>query len=163
MKDLAQETGLAGRFNIVYAGNMGAAQALRNVIKAAKLLSDIADLQFVFIGNGVEEDQLKRDVSGAGLRNILFLGRKAPQQMPSYYALADVLLVHLKNDPLFEITIPSKTTAYMACGRPILAAVKGDAAELVQSAGAGLACQPEHPQALAAAVRSLHAMSRQGA
>ena len=156
---LAQESGLEDRFNVVYAGNMGTAQALQNVIKSAVLLSDVRNLQFVFIGNGVEEDKLKRDVAAAGLGNVLFLGRKAPQQMPAYYALADVLLVHLKSDPLFAITIPSKTTAYMACGRPILAAVNGDAAELVQSAGAGLACQPEDPHALAAAIRELYAMS----
>lgn len=155
---LAQESGLANRFNVIYAGNMGAAQALKNVLEAAALLADVSDLQFVFIGNGVEEDELKRFVTVAGLSNVLFLGRKAPHQMPAYFALADVLLVHLRKDPLFTITIPSKTTAYMACGRPILAAVNGDAAELVKSAGAGLACQPEDPNALAAAIRELHAL-----
>jgi len=78
--------------------------------------------------------------------------------MASFFALADVALVHLRRDPLFEITIPGKTTAYMACGRPILCSVAGDAAEMVRRAGAGLACPPEDPAALAQGVRELYSM-----
>jgi glycosyltransferase involved in cell wall biosynthesis len=76
-------------------------------------------------------------------------------------SIADVLLVHLKKDPLFEITIPSKTLAYLACGKPLLMAVEGDAADLVAAAGAGPACAAEDPAAMAAAVMGLHAMSAQ--
>jgi colanic acid biosynthesis glycosyl transferase WcaI len=78
--------------------------------------------------------------------------------MGPLYALADALLVHLKDDPLFRITIPSKTQAYLYTGRPIIMAMQGDAAELVQQAGAGLFCPPQNPQALAAAVAELVAM-----
>ena len=77
--------------------------------------------------------------------------------MPRLYALADVLLVHLKDDPLFRITIPHKILAYMASGKPMLAAVSGDAAAVVEDAGAGIVCPPERPDALAAAVRVLRA------
>ena len=157
---LARQAGLDDHFNVVYAGNLGAAQALGNVIAAAALVKDLADVQFVFIGDGVEEEQLKRAAAAAGLTNVRFLGRMQPQQMPAYYALADVLLVHLKDDPLFEITIPSKTIAYLASGRPILAAVKGDAAEVIHMASAGVACQPENPQALADGLRFLYGLSR---
>lgn len=157
---LARQVGLDGHFNVVYAGNLGAAQALGNVISAAALLKDLADVQFIFIGDGVEEERLKNAAAAAGLTNMRFLGRMQPQQMPAYYALADVVLVHLKDDPLFEITIPSKTIAYLASGRPILAAVKGDAAEVVQAAGAGVTCPPENPQALADGLRFLHGLPR---
>ncbi len=157
---LAQQAGFSGHFNVVYAGNLGAAQALGNVIAAAALLKDLADVQFVFIGTGVEEEQLKNAAAAEGLTNVSFIGRKPPQQMPPYYALADVLLVHLKDDPLFEITIPSKTIAYMASGRPVLAAVKGDAVKVVHTAGAGVTCQPENPQALADGLRSLYRLPR---
>jgi len=78
--------------------------------------------------------------------------------MPRFFALADALLVHLRRDPLFEITIPSKTISYLACGRPVIAALEGDAADVVTSAGVGLTCLPEAPEALAAAVRVLHGM-----
>lgn len=79
-------------------------------------------------------------------------------QVGPWLAAADVLLVHLKDDPLFAITVPSKTQAYLAAGRPILMAVAGDAAEIIRRAGAGLVVPPENAAALAAAVERLAAL-----
>lgn len=155
---LTAEHGLAGRFNVVYGGNMGTGQGLHNVIEAATLLRDLPDMQFVFIGDGVDQDMLCQMVRERELDNVRFLGRQPAKEMPRFFALADVLLVHLKRDPLFEITIPGKTIAYLACGRPILCVVAGDAADVVRDAGAGLVCPPEDPAALAQAVRDLLAM-----
>jgi colanic acid biosynthesis glycosyl transferase WcaI len=155
---LAIEHGLAGRFNVIYGGNLGAAQALRDVIKAAELLQDLPQVQFVLIGDGVEELALRQMVKELGLDNVRFLGRQPAERMPYFFALADALLVHLKRNPLFEITIPSKTVAYLACGRPIVSCVEGDAAQVVQNAGAGLVCPSQDPAALAQAVRDLYAM-----
>jgi glycosyltransferase involved in cell wall biosynthesis len=155
---LAIEHGLAGRFNIVYAGNMGFAQALDTVIEAAQQLRDLPEVQFVFIGDGVDEARLRQMVAQQQVSNVRFLGRQPARRMPDFFALADVLLVHLKRDPLFEITIPSKTLSYMACGRLILMAVAGDAADVVHDAGAGLLCAPQDPRALAAAVRTLYTL-----
>jgi colanic acid biosynthesis glycosyl transferase WcaI len=155
---LAAEHGLAGRYNVVYGGNMGAAQAMDNVLEAAALLSDLTQVQFVLIGDGVDVARLRAEAERRGLQNVRFIGRQPAERMPHFFALADVLLVHLKRDPLFAITIPSKTIAYLACGRPILSAVEGDAADVVQSADAGLVCQPGDPAALAAAVREFYTM-----
>jgi glycosyltransferase involved in cell wall biosynthesis len=82
------------------------------------------------------------------------------EQIHRFFALADVLLVHLQDDPIFRMQIPSKTMAYMACGRPILCAVPGVTAEIVRQAGAGLTCPSENPAAMAECVRQLHAMSK---
>ena len=155
---LAAEHGLAGRFNVVYGGNMGAAQELQNVIEAATLLRDLPEVQFVFIGDGVDRDTLYQMVRERKLENVRFLGRQPAPEMPRFYALADVLLVHLKRDPLFEITIPSKTLVYLACGRPILGVVSGDPADVIREAGAGVICPQEDPAALARTVRELYAM-----
>jgi colanic acid biosynthesis glycosyl transferase WcaI len=155
---LAIEHGLAGRFNVIYGGNLGAAQALRDVIEAAELLQDLPQVQFVLIGDGVEELALRQMVKELGLDNVRFLGRQPAERMPYFFALADALLIHLKRNPLFEITIPSKTVAYLACGRPIVSCVEGDAAQVVQSAGAGLVCPSQDPAALAQAVRDLYTM-----
>jgi colanic acid biosynthesis glycosyl transferase WcaI len=154
----ASEHGLAGRFNVVYGGNLGAAQAMDSVLAAAFMLRDLPQVQFVLIGDGVDEVRLREAAESQGLDNVRFLGRQPVERMPNHFALADVLLVHLKDDPLFEITIPSKTIAYLACGRPILSAVAGDAADVVRDAGAGLICPPEDPAALAAAVRQFYGM-----
>jgi glycosyltransferase involved in cell wall biosynthesis len=155
---LADKYGFTGRFNVVFAGNMGFAQGLDTVIEAAQQLSDLPEVQFMFIGDGVDEARLQRMVVEQQVSNVRFLGRQPAERMPHFFALADLLLVHLKRDPLFEITIPSKTLAYMACGRPILMAVAGDAADVVHDASAGLTCTPQDPKALADAVRTLHTM-----
>ncbi len=156
---LALESGLADRFNIMFAGNMGAAQALNRVLDAAALLADLPRIQFVMLGDGIESAKLEQATQERGLTNVRWLGRQPAERMPYWFALADVMLVHLKRDPLFEITIPSKTMAYLACGRPILGAVAGDTADLVLAAGAGICCAPEDPAALAQAARALYAMS----
>lgn len=155
---LAAEYGLKGRFNVIYAGNLGAAQALDNVLAAAALLQDLPEIQFLLIGDGVDEYRLRESARQRRLESVRFIGRQPAARMPHFFALADALLVHLKSDPLFEITIPSKTIAYLASGRPILSCVSGDAAEVVQGAGAGLVCPPEDPAALMQAVRDLYGM-----
>lgn len=158
---LAQELGLAGRFNVMFAGNMGEAQGLETVIEAAKLLEGDERVQFVLVGDGIALPRLRQLAQQQNLTNVRFLGRFPPQEMPRLYALADTLLVHLKDDPLFRITIPHKTLAYLGSGKPVLAAAAGDVASLIMSTGAGIACAPENPQALSAAVRSLQAMPEQ--
>lgn len=175
---LAQELSLDGHFNIMFAGNMGEAQGLETVIEAARLLQEdaLADPsatpgqalstaegekrppQLVLVGDGVALPRLQALAEQQGLSNVRFLGRYPASKMPRLYALADALLVHLKDDPLFRITIPHKTLAYLASGKPILAAVAGDVADLVESIGAGVTCPPQNPAALAAAIRQLQAM-----
>lgn len=155
---LARLHGLAGRFNVVYAGNIGPGQALGTVLDAAATLTDLPDAQFVLIGDGMDRARLEQAAARRGLTNVRFLPHQPAYRMPHLLALADVLLVHLKRDPLYEVTIPSKTLAYLACGRPILCAVAGDAATVVHDAGAGVICPPQDPPAMARAVRELHAM-----
>jgi len=155
----AQTLGLAGKFNIMFAGNIGPAQGLETLVQAAALLRDLAAVQFVLVGDGLATPDLKAAVAQQRLSNVRFLGRYPVEAMSNLYALADVLCIHLKDDPLFRITIPHKTFAYMASGKPILAAMAGDTADLITGAGAGIACPPEDPQALAEAVRRFYALS----
>jgi glycosyltransferase involved in cell wall biosynthesis len=90
---------------------------------------------------------------------VLFLPRRPATEMGPVLQQGDVLLVHLKDEPLFRITIPSKTQAYLAVGRPVLMAVEGDAAQMVAEAGAGLCCRMESPESLAAAIENLYHMT----
>jgi colanic acid biosynthesis glycosyl transferase WcaI len=156
---LAAEYGLSGRFNVVYGGNLGAAQAMRNVLAAAALLGDLPNVQFVLIGDGMEAESLKTVAREQRLTNVRFIPQQPAARMPQFFALADALLIHLKRDPLFEITVPGKTTAYLACGRPIICAVSGDTAIMVKDANAGVVCWPEDPIGLAQAVREMYALT----
>lgn len=157
---VAQKLGLAGKFNIIFAGNMGEAQALDQVIEAAALVAPrYHDIQFVFIGSGVAVENLKTMVCNKNLPNVLFLPRMPVEEIGNVLRLGDVLLVHLRRDPLFAITIPSKTQAYLAMGKPILMAVEGDASELVKKAQAGLSCLPENPESIADVVVQFYQMN----
>jgi glycosyltransferase involved in cell wall biosynthesis len=157
----AERTGeqFAGRFDIVFAGTMGKAQALDAVLDAAALVAErYPAIRFVFVGGGIETDRLKARARTERLDNVTFLPRRPVSEIGSILHKADVLLVHLKADPLFRITIPSKTQAYLASGRPILMGVMGDAADLVERAEAGIACTPEDPESIARNAVALYTM-----
>ena len=154
----ARELGLVGKFNIMFAGNIGEAQRLETLVEAADLLKDVPTLQFVLVGDGIAVPALKALVQKKNLGNIRFLGRFPAEEMSELYALADVLLVHLKDDPLFRITIPHKILSYLAVGKPILAAITGDASDVVKNAQAGLTCAPEDAKALAATALQFYKM-----
>jgi len=152
---LATELGLSGKFNIVYAGNLGPMQGLETVIAAAERIRDLEHVQIVLAGTGHEEERLKGLAAEKGLNNVLFLGRRQYWEMTAINALADVLLIHLRDLPFFQATIPGKTQVALASGRPSLVAVAGDAADLVRMGDAGMGCPPEDPDAMASAMREL--------
>lgn len=146
----------ADKFRILFAGNMGKAQALDTVLEAADLLQQRGSpVCWVMLGGGVEMERLKAEAAGRQLLNVLFLPPVPMSEVGAYLQAADALLVHLSKDPLFEITIPSKTQAYMAVGKPLLMAVDGDAAELVKQSGGGVVSESENPQTLATAAEAL--------
>jgi len=148
-------------FRIVFAGNMGKAQALDTVLEAAQSLQARGShVYFVFLGGGVDAPRLQEKATLLGLRNVVFLPPVPMADVGTLLNAADALLVHLRSDPLFEITIPSKTQAYMAAGKPLLLAVKGDAAKLVKQSGSGVVVEPENVEALAAAAESLSQLPR---
>ena len=148
-----------GKFRVVFAGNLGIAQGLDAVLDAAGLCDvTVPGVEFHFVGCGVDMDRLQRRAVEMRLANVQFLEWQPPAAIRAILEEAGALLVHLKDDPLFAITIPSKTQAYLAAGRPIVMAVRGDAADLVIQAGAGILAEPENPASIAAAVRQLVAM-----
>ena len=158
--ELAKKLGLYGKFNIMYGGNIGAAQALDVVLDAADHLRNYSQIQFVLVGDGVALSYLQKKAQAMDLPNVKFLGRYPASEMVNLYALADVLLVHLKDDPLFQITIPHKIFAYLASAKPILAAVRGDAADIIEKIGAGLVCPPNDVDSLVNNVLEFWGMSQ---
>lgn len=147
-------------FRVLFAGNMGKAQALPAVLEAAEILSHEAPTaRFVFLGGGVEVDRLKDMAEGKGLANVSFLPPVLMNEVGKYLGAADALLVHLKKDSLFRITIPSKTQAYMAAGKPIIMGVDGDAADLVREGKCGYVAESENPRSIADAVIELMRLS----
>jgi glycosyltransferase involved in cell wall biosynthesis len=147
---------LEGRFNVVLAGNMGMVQGLDVVLEAASRLKDLApEVQFVLVGGGLDRPRLEARAEDLGLGNVLFLPRRPIGEIGAIFQRADALLVHLKDDPLFAITIPSRIQAYLAAGRPVLCGVRGDGSSLVRESGGGLCFEPDQPGAMVDAVLAL--------
>jgi glycosyltransferase involved in cell wall biosynthesis len=144
-----------GSFALVYGGNFGPAQQLGCVLDAAAMLRDRPDIRIELFGSGVDEDLLRRQAEGEKLTNLRFRGRVPQDRMIRAFADADALLLHLGEDPLFAITVPSKTQFYLAMGRPIVAAVNGEAGDILREAGSGIVVPPGDPAALAQAIREL--------
>jgi colanic acid biosynthesis glycosyl transferase WcaI len=143
-------------FRVLFAGNMGTAQNLDTVLDAAVCLrASHSGCRFYFMGAGVEVERLKQAAHDRNLGDIRFLPRVPLAQVQQFLAAADALLVHLTDEPLYRITIPSKTQAYLYAGRPILMGVAGDAAELVRRADAGYAFVPGDAEDLAGRIREL--------
>ncbi|MFZ5875390.1 MAG: glycosyltransferase family 4 protein [Nitrospirota bacterium] len=157
--ELARKEEMSVGFHVVFAGNIGKAQDFDTLLAAAKLLRPYQDIRLIILGDGAMSEHYVQHARAEGLANVIFKGRKPLETMPSYFSLADVLLVLLKREPIFSLTIPSKLQSYMACGRPIVAAIEGDAAEIVRESGAGVVCAPGDPEGLAEAILGMYRLS----
>ena len=145
---------LDGKFVVGYTGNLGLAQGLGTLLDAAEALLDVP-VKFILVGEGTDKPRLRKLAQIRGLENIEFLDGVPRKCVASILAACDALLLILRRDPLFEITIPSKVYEYMAAGKPILCSVGGEAAGLVSSTQCGLPVEPSDGSALAGAVKKL--------
>ena len=151
-----------GEFIVLFAGTMGIAQGLHTILDCAKICGDkLPHVRFVLVGGGIERDKLQQRANEMRLTNVTFLPPKSMDTMGKIFAIADALIVHLKDDPLFRVTIPSKTQAYLYTGKPIIMAVRGNAANLIRKAEAGILCEPENPSDIFNAIEKLCLMSDQ--
>ena len=148
-------------FTIVFTGNIGQAQDFPAILAAAKILQNFAKIRWYIIGQGRATVWVAKEIKVSGLEDCVFLlGEFAVERMPSFIKHADALLVTLKDEPIFSLTIPAKLQAYLAAGRPILAMINGEAARVVQESGSGITCAAGDPVSLAHAVEKLLAMSK---
>ena len=130
-------------FRLVFAGNVGESQDFDTLMEAARILKPHADITWVVIGSGRGLDRAKAQVSRYGLESrVLFLGRHPEERMPYFFSHADAMLVSLQDTPIFALTIPSKLQSYLACGKPVIASIAGEGADIVRAAGAGIAAPP---------------------
>lgn len=144
-------------FPVLFAGNLGTAQAVDVVLEAARLLVDEPDIRFVMVGDGSRREWMMQQAAASNLGNLVFPGSFPVEAMPVLMGRAAALLVTLADNEIFRLTIPSKVQAYMAAGRPIVACLNGAGAQVIDEAGAGVTVPAEDGAALARAIRALHA------
>jgi glycosyltransferase involved in cell wall biosynthesis len=146
-------------FRVMFAGNLGTVQALPTILAAAELTRHRPDVHWVIVGDGSMREWITTEVRARRLSDTVhLLGRFAPGEMPKLFAGVDGLLVTLCRDPVLALTIPSKVQSYLAVGKPIIAALDGEGAAIIEEAGAGLCAPAEDSKALAAQVLALSAM-----
>ncbi len=139
--------------DLMFAGNIGTAQSIKTIIKAANLTKDIENLRWHIVGDGIELENCKKMAESFNLDTVIFHGRKPLEEMPKYYAMADAMLVTMQKDPVISLTLPGKVQTYMAAGKPIIGAIDGEANFIIKDAKCGFCCEAEDEKALADCVR----------
>lgn len=146
-------------FTVVFAGNIGEAQDMPAVLDAAERLKGDTRIRWVIVGDGRKSDWLQAEIVRRGLdKQVLLPGRYPVERMPSFYAHADALLVSLKRDPVFSMTIPGKVQSYLMAGIPLLGMLDGEGAAVIRDAHAGLTCEAGDGAGLGQAVLALASM-----
>lgn len=150
--------GLAGRFVVMHAGNLGWAQDLDTLVRAAVLLDDLDELVVAVVGSGSREGELRALAVRAGAGRVRFLGHEPREAMPAVLASGTVHVVGLAHG-LAGYVVPSRLYGILAAGRPVIAAAEpeSETARLVERVGCGVVVPPADPDALAAALRRAHA------
>lgn len=148
-------------FKLMFAGNIGHAQDFDTVIEAAEMLRDVPKIQWVVLGDGrrrkwLEQEVIRRDLSD----RFHMLGAHPEDSMPRFFAHADAMLVTLRRDPIFSLTVPAKIQSYLACGKPIIAGLDGEGARIVEDAGAGIAAPAGNAKELSQAVRKMYELTK---
>ncbi len=152
--DLASHLRIEGKFVVAYVGTHGMAQGLEVVLRAAQLIREDR-IHFLFVGEGARRKHLMQMTEELGIRNVSFVGGVPSEAAVDYLALADAIVVPLKDSELFEGALPSKIFEAAAMERPILLSARGVSADLVRAHDAGIVVTPEDPAALADAVEQL--------
>lgn len=147
--------GLEDKQILLWAGTLGFAHGLDNVLHAAKILERYQDIQFLFLGDGSARSHLEKLAGEMQLRNVTFKDPVSMNELPPYYSIATCGLASLKPMPTHDGARPSKIFPVLACGKPLIFVGSGECARLVESAHCGVVVPPEDADALAAQIRSL--------
>lgn len=136
--------------DLMFAGNIGTMQSVDTIVKAARILEHkYANLRWHIIGSGTELENIKELVKGYHLENVIIYGRKPVEEMPKYYAMADAMLITLKDEPVISMTLPGKVQSYMAAGKPIIGAINGETKFVINKANCGFCANADDAEELA--------------
>ena len=148
--------GFRDTFNVMFAGNIGEAQDFPAILDAAERLRSRTDIRWLIVGDGRTAEWVRGEIVRRNLSERVFLlGRHPLARMPEFFRAAGALLVTLRKDPVFALTIPGKVQTYLASGLPVIGMLDGEGAQVIRDAGAGLTCAAGDGQALAEQVEAL--------
>ena len=144
-----------GVIDLMFAGNIGKAQSVDIIIRAAALLKDDNRFKFHIVGSGSELDNIKKLAEDLETSNVIFYGQRPLEDMPELYKIADAMMVTLEDKPYANMTIPGKVQSYMAVGKPIIGSINGSCANFIKNNEVGYACNSGDSEALAKLIENL--------
>lgn len=150
---------LKSGFSVLFAGNIGKAQAVETIFAAAEKLHAYPEIKIVMLGSGSKEEWIRKQIDYKKLTNVYLEGRFPVETMPTLMRQASILLVSLTAHPIFSLTVPNKIQAYLAVGRPIIASLNGEGARIINEARAGLSVPAEDAEGLALAILKMYRMT----
>ncbi|MGJ0290663.1 glycosyltransferase family 4 protein [Aliarcobacter cryaerophilus] len=145
-KDLEKfEFSKDNKIHFTFAGNIGSVQNLENIIESFGEIDDkyLEKAQLNIIGDGSHLEKLQNIVKENSFKNIIFWGRKPRGEIYKYLSASNFLIVSLIDKEIFSLTVPAKTQTYIATGKPIIAIIKGEAADIIRENQLGLVCDPD--------------------
>ncbi|EKD55424.1 MAG: hypothetical protein ACD_60C00009G0017 [uncultured bacterium] len=157
---LSEEKLLPQGFRIIFSGNIGVAQDVETIVKAALLLKNQKNIKWIFLGDGSKREWLQAEIKRFELEETVYwLGQHPVETMPRFFSCADALLVTLKKDPVFTLTIPAKIQSYLACAKPILASLDGEGKRVIEESSAGMVAGSGDSTSLADIVMKMYSLS----
>ncbi len=148
-----------GKFEVMFAGNIGDAQDFPAILDAAEHLRSHPAIRWLIVGGGRAAHWVCGEIERRRLgESVIMLGRHPVERMPAFYRRADVLLVTLKDEPIFAMTIPGKLQSYLLAGVPIVGMLNGEGSRTIEAADAGLVCAAGDHEALSRAILQMHEM-----
>ena len=152
---LREEYELSERISVAYIGTLGLAHGLESVIGAAEALASRPEILFLLIGDGAERGRLESMIEERGVGNVRLVGLQPREAMPDWIASVDILLVSLRDLPVFETVIPSKIFEFLAQERPVIVAARGEIRRMTEEAESAWVVDPEDPRALAGMIEEI--------
>ena len=147
-------------FRVMFAGNVGNAQDVGAIIKAANEARGHQDIKWIIVGDGRARATVEAKAKELGLTGtVFFLGRHPMAEMPTFFSYADAMIVSLRDEYIFSLTIPAKTQSYMASGKPIVSMLNGEGNRIVEAAKCGLTAPSGDYKKLAENVIAMYRMS----
>ena len=144
-------------FKVMFAGNVGAAQDIESIVNAANETKDIPDIKYIIVGDGRARAKAEEQVKQMGLEEtVYFMGRHPMAQMPTFFSFADLMVVSLKDEYIFSLTIPAKTQSYLASGKPIVTMLNGEGSRIVEQAKCGLTAPSGNYKLFAENIKKLY-------
>ncbi len=153
-------SGADSNINLLFAGNVGAAQRVDLIVRAAAITEKKGlSSCWHIVGDGSELEACKELAGELGLKSVVFHGRHPVEEMPKFYSMADAMLLTLDDDEIISYTLPGKIQSYMAAGKPVIASANGETPRIINDAECGICATAGSAEALAEAAEQFASLT----